>query len=291
MTAGPGASRRPAGRLPLVRVQVPASALVLVVCLLACGPAAEPPAATVPADSATAVGAPGAATDAAVATAGWQRVPPPADLPRDRPLAVGFLVVDGVYNSELMAPYDIFHHTPFHTDPAPGMEVFTVSPDGAPVTTFEGLVLTPHHSFADAPPIDILVVPSAEHSMDTDLENEALIDWVGRIGAEARFVVSLCDGAFVLAEAGLLEGVACTTFPGDVDRFAARYPQLDLRREVSFVHDGARLTSQGGARSYDVAMYLVDHLFGEKVARGVGGGLIIAWPPAAGDLEATVVDR
>ena len=69
-----------------------------------------------------------------------------------------------------MAPYDILHHTVFHT--RPGIEVFTVSPDGEPVTTFEGLRIAPHHGFADAPEIDILVVPSAVGSMDEDLENE-----------------------------------------------------------------------------------------------------------------------
>ena len=66
-------------------------------------------------------------------TSGAQEDAPPSD----RPLQVGFLIVDGVYNSELMAPYDIFHHTVFHTEP--GMAVFTVSPDGNAVTTFEGL--------------------------------------------------------------------------------------------------------------------------------------------------------
>ena len=49
---------------------------------------------------------------------------------------------------------------------------------------------------------------------------------------------------------------------------------------MSFVHDGKVLTSQGGARSYDVAMYLVDLLFGEPVAKGIGGGLLIEWPPS-----------
>ena len=206
------------------------------------------------------------------------RVARAAEPPPDRPLAAGFLIVDGVYNSELMAPYDIFHHTPFHTKPAPGIEVFTVSPDGAVVTTFEGLKLIPHYSFADAPPIDILVVPSAEGSMDRDLENQEMMTWVREVGARARYVVSLCDGAFVLAAAGLLDGHRCTTFPGDQDRFAETFPDLDLRREVSFVHDGRMLTSQGGAKSYDVAMYLVDHLYGEQVAQGVGRGLIIPWP-------------
>jgi len=219
----------------------------------------------------------------------WKRLASPGDLPTDRPLRAGFLIVDGVYNSELTAPYDILQHTVFHTEP--GIEVFTVSPDGAQVRTFEGLLVTPHFSFADAPPIDILVVPSAEGSMDRDLENEAMVQWVRETGQHARFVVSLCDGAFVLAAAGLLDGHRCTTFPGDQDRFAQTFPRLDLERGVSFVHDGRMLTSQGGAKSYDVAMYLVDHLYGEEVARGVGRGLIISWPPEAAEMPAIVAER
>ncbi len=208
-----------------------------------------------------------------------RRVATHTDLPRDRPLQAAFLIVDGVYNSELVAPYDILHHTQFHTGPRPGIEVFTVSPDGESVTTFEGLTLLPHYGFDDHPTVDILVVPSAAGSMDRDLKNEAMMEWVRRVGSAARFVVSLCDGAFVLAAAGLLDGHECTTFPGDQDRFAETFPDLDLVRGVSFVHDGKVLTSQGGARSYDVAMYLVDHIYGEDVARGVGRGMVIPWPP------------
>lgn len=204
-------------------------------------------------------------------------------------LNAGFLIVDGIYNSELMAPYDIFQHTIFHTDPYPGIEVFTVSPDGEPVTSFEGLSIGAHYSFENAPPIDILVVPSAEGSMDVDLEDERMMSWVRDVGGQASFLVSLCDGAFVLAEAGLLEGRRCTTFPGDQDRFAEQYPTLALIRDVSFVHDGPAMTSAGGAKSYDVAMYLVDYLYGQDVATRVGKGLIIDWPPTvhqmASDLE------
>jgi transcriptional regulator GlxA family with amidase domain len=198
-------------------------------------------------------------------------------------LQVGFVVVDGVYNTELMAPYDVFHHTVFHTAPDPGMEVYVVSPDGRPVTTFEGIVVQPHYGFDDAPPADVLVVPSAEGSMTTDLDDERLISWVRRTGERARWVVSLCDGAFVLAPAGLLDGRAATTFPKDYDDFAARFPQVDLRVNLSFVRDGKMLTSEGGARSYDVAMYLVEQLYGEAVAQGVGSGLLIPWPPEHSD--------
>jgi transcriptional regulator GlxA family with amidase domain len=199
------------------------------------------------------------------------------DIPSERPLRAGFLIVDGVYNTELTAPMDLFQHTIFHTKP--GIEVFTVAPTKAPIRTFEGLVITPDYDFASAPAIDILVVPSAEHSMDTDLENTELIAWVKETGDEARYVMSLCDGAFVLAKAGLVDGRWSTTFPSDQDRYAETFPTLEVKRGVSFVHDGKLLTSEGGAKSFDVAMYLIDHLYGVEVAKGVGRGLIIAWPP------------
>jgi len=217
------------------------------------------------------------------------RVPPPADLPRDRPLRAGFLVVDGVYGTELVAPYDVLQHTVSHT--RPGIDVFTVSPDGGTVKTAEGLVLDARYGFADAPAIDVLVVPSGEHHMDSDLGNEPLIAWLAKTGKSARYVVSLCDGAFLLARAGLLQGRLATTFPGDQDRFAQMFPKLELRRGVSFVHDGPVLTSVGGARSYDAALYLVDHLFGEEVAKSVAKGLVLPWPPGGAEepLPALVV--
>ena len=63
------------------------------------------------------------------------------------------------------------------------------------------------------------------------------------------------------------------------------FPRIDLRINVSFVDAGKVLTSEGGARSYDVAMHLVDKLYGPKVAQGVGHGLLIPWPPAPGTLK------
>jgi len=225
--------------------------------------------------------APATTTTTLPSASALPRVPPPADLPRDRPLRAGFLVLDGVYGTELVAPYDVLQHTVFHT--RPGIDTFTVSPDGGTVKTAEGLVLDARYSFADAPAIDILVVPSAQHNMDSDLGNEALIAWLGKVGKTARYVVSLCDGAFLLGRAGLLQGRLATTFPADQDRFAQMFPKLELRRGVSFVHDGPVLTSVGGARSYDAALYLVDHLYGEQVAQEVAKGLVLPWPPGGSE--------
>jgi transcriptional regulator GlxA family with amidase domain len=215
--------------------------------------------------------------DAPPAASTLPRVPPPADLPRDRPLRAGFLVIEGVFGTELVAAHDVLQHTVFHT--RPGIDTFTVSPDGGTVKTAEGLAIDARFGFADAPAIDVLVVPAGEHNMDSDLGNEALIAWLVKAGKTARYVVSLSDGAFLLARAGLLQGRLATTVPADQDRFAQMFPKQELRRGVSFVHDGPALTSVGGARSVDAALYLVDHLYGEEVAKKVAKGLLLPWPP------------
>jgi len=191
------------------------------------------------------------------------------------PLNVGFLTLEGVYNSELMAPWDIFHHTVFHT--TPGMRVFTVGREKGPVETFEGLRVAVEYALEDAPRIDVLVVPSARHSMDTDLQDDRLIEWVRTRGRAARYVLSVCDGAFVLAAAGLLDGRLCTTFPGDIAALRERYTGLRVVDGVSFVADGTVITGAGGVLSYDPALYLVETIYGEKVAHGVGRGMALDW--------------
>ena len=187
----------------------------------------------------------------------------------DRRLNVALLIMDGVYNTELTAPMDIFQHTIFHDEY--GMAVFTVAQNDDTVRTFEGLYILPDYQFErdSLPDIDVLVVPSAEHHLDTDLENEVMIDWVRQTGQKARYVMSLCDGAFVLAQAGLLDKVASTTFPGDLETYQQRFPQLDVHTDVQLVHDGKFITSAGGARSFDAAMYLAEMLYGKKAADGI----------------------
>jgi transcriptional regulator GlxA family with amidase domain len=155
--------------------------------------------------------------------------------------------------------------------------LFTVARTAGVLTTFEGLRILPDYTLETAPPIDILVVPSALHNMDSDLEDEQLIDWVRTRGEKAEFVMSLCDGAFVLARAGLLDDLDATTFPGDIDAFEKQFPRIRVHREVSFVHHGKAITGAGGAKSYDPAMYLVELLYGKEAADGIARGMVIDW--------------
>ncbi|EZH72873.1 glutamine amidotransferase [Aquimarina atlantica] len=191
---------------------------------------------------------------------------------------VAFLVMDGTYNTEFTAPFDIFQHTQYRKN-IKQMNVFTVANTDHPITTFEGVKIIPDYNYVkdSLPQIDILVVPSAEHHLDTDLDDKAMIDFVKQVDKSALFMTSHCDGAFVLAKAGVLDNAVSTTFPSDIDQMRSTFPNLDIRKEVLFVHDKKYITSAGGAKSFEAALYLCEHLYGAEIARSLAKGLVIDW--------------
>ncbi|MFQ5664774.1 MAG: DJ-1/PfpI family protein [Terriglobia bacterium] len=193
---------------------------------------------------------------------------------QDDVIAVGILVYDGVYNTELVAPYDVFQHAATHTNGR--LRVFTVAPRFGSVTTAEGLRLLPDYSFLTAPKIDWLVVPSGEN-YQSDSKDPALVDWIRRTGRQAQVVHSNCWGAFLLGAAGLLDSRRATTFPASLDDFAQAFPKVDVRRDVVFVDDNGVVTSAGGVTSYQAALYLVEKYLGPDIAQKVAEGLVLEW--------------
>jgi transcriptional regulator GlxA family with amidase domain len=91
------------------------------------------------------------------------------------------------------------------------------------------------------------------------------------------FMTSHCDGAFVMAKAGLLDRVASTTFPSDIGKYKQMFPHLNVKDSVLFVHDGKYITSAGGAKSFEASLYLCEYLYGKETAKSLAKGLVIDW--------------
>lgn len=191
---------------------------------------------------------------------------------------VAFLIMDGTFNTEFTAPFDIFQHTKFRKN-IKAMNVFTVANTLKPITTFEGVRILPDYNYIEdeLPKIDILVVPSAEHHLDSDLKDTTMLNFVKKVNKDALFITSHCDGAFVLAKAGVLNTVTSTTFPSDIDLYKKTFPNLKVADNVLFVHDKKYITSAGGAKSFEAALYLCEYLYGKEVAKSLAGGLVIDW--------------
>ncbi len=191
---------------------------------------------------------------------------------------VAFLIMNGTYNTELTAPFDIFQHTQFRKG-IKAMNTFLVANTLEPITTFEGIRVLPDFDYTkdSIPPIDILVVPSALHHLDKDLQDSVLIKFVKSVDQQATFMTSHCDGAFVLAKAGVLNSAVSTTFPSDIETYKKMFPYLNVKDSVLFVHDGKYITSAGGAKSFEAALYLCEFLYGKEIANSIAKGLVIDW--------------
>lgn len=195
---------------------------------------------------------------------------------KKKAIETGFLVINGVYNSELIAPLDILQHSVYRKNNT-YFRTFLVSPEGKPIKTAEGLTINTDYSFANCPELDVLLIPSTMTSMDKDLKEGAYISWVRKMVDKASVVITLCDGAFPLAHTGRLDGLNATTYPGDQEALAKRYKKIKIHRDVWFVQDGKFITSVGGARSYEPALYLAHVWFGEDYAKSLARGLVIDW--------------
>ncbi len=184
---------------------------------------------------------------------------------------VGILIFDGVEVLDFAGPFEIFSHTRLtpgvesrRSEESAPFQVFTVARTADPVVATGGLTVVPHHGFADAPRIDLLVVPGGFGTRPL-LHDEEVLDWIRRTAAAARQVASVCTGALLLAKAGLLEGRRATTHWASLDLLDSLATGVEVDGRSRVVDDGV-ITSAGVASGMDMSFYIVETLFGREVA-------------------------
>jgi transcriptional regulator GlxA family with amidase domain len=183
---------------------------------------------------------------------------------------VGIVVMDDVFITEFVAPLDVYKHA------GKRLNVFTVAPRPGSVRSYEGVVFEPDFHADDAPRIDVLVVPSGNGSLTTDLADEAFVSFVRGRARTAEWVTSHCWGAFTLGAAGCLDGRAATTFPSSTGELARRYPKAKVVPGPRFVVAGNVVTSNGGLAAFESALFVVEKLLGREEAEKVATGLVFA---------------
>jgi transcriptional regulator GlxA family with amidase domain len=187
------------------------------------------------------------------------------------------VLFDGVQSLDVTGPLEVFtgaagHQPAGHSPPA--YRATTGSLDGRPVLSSSGLGLVPGGDLRQFPAerIDTLVVPGGEGTRAPEPE---LIGWLRSAAPRIRRVASVCTGAFLLAEAGLLAGKKATTHWAYADSLARRFPDVRVDPDPIFVRDGAIATSAGVTAGLDLALALVEEDLGHEVALAVARGLVM----------------
>jgi transcriptional regulator GlxA family with amidase domain len=175
-----------------------------------------------------------------------------------QPMKVAFVLTEGANVIDMAGPWEVFQDT--MVGDRMGFELFTVGESSSPVTMTGGLRVVPQHTFANAPHADIVVIGAQRGA-------SALPEWLRARAKDSRVVMSVCTGAFKLADAGLLDGKKATTHHEFWDAFAKKFPNVQLDRGSRFVQSDDVLFTAGGLTSgIDLALHIVEKFYGREAA-------------------------
>ncbi|MFJ3639220.1 GlxA family transcriptional regulator [Streptomyces sp. NPDC090108] len=180
------------------------------------------------------------------------------------------VLFDGVQSLDVTGPVEVFAGAEVIR---PGSyRIRTASLDGGPVRTSSGLTLVPDTALDAAPAPHTLLVPGGQGTRRPD---PRLTDWLRAHAARAERLVSVCTGAVLLAEAGLLDGRRATTHWAYCDRLAREHPAVDVDPVPIYIRDGEVSTSAGVTSGIDLALALVEEDLGRETALTVARHLVV----------------
>ena len=182
-------------------------------------------------------------------------------------LQVGILLFNSVEVLDFAGPYEAFSITRFDESNDRAFQVHTIARTKAPIQACYGLQVLPAFDYSDAPNLDILIVPGGYGAEQFELCQPDTLAWLRRQAQQVRILASVCTGAFLLAEAGLLDGKRATTHWMDIDRLESAYPAIQVQRDVKFVDEGAVASAAGISAGIDLSLHLIERLLGRNVAR------------------------
>jgi transcriptional regulator GlxA family with amidase domain len=191
---------------------------------------------------------------------------------------VGIFIFPDVEVLDFCGPFEVFSVAGRQIVPG-AFEVFTVAQSGEPLLARNGLEVVPKHSFADAPPIDVLLVPGGQGTRPL-IKDEAVLAWIRGRAESAELVLSVCTGALLLARCGLLAGLAATTHHMALDLLRELAPESQIRDDVRLVDNGRIVTSAGVAAGIDMSFHVLARLLGQETAAATARYIEYPWPRA-----------
>lgn len=196
-------------------------------------------------------------------------------------LTVGILIFDEVEVLDFCGPFEVFSIARPVEPERQGDEhqlfrVLTIAEHDEIISCRGGLQVQPHATIEQHPPLDILVVPGGQGTR-RERHNTRLLDWIGQQNQHTQLTTSVCTGAFLLAERGLLDGRRATTHWGSIEWMRETYPAIEMLADTRVVDEGHLITSAGVSAGIDMSLHVVARLYGIDVARWTARRMEYDW--------------
>jgi putative intracellular protease/amidase/YHS domain-containing protein len=175
-------------------------------------------------------------------------------------IPVAFVLSKGATIIDFTGPWEVFQdvYLPSRAEQSP-FSLYTVAETKDPIRASGGMKIVADYTFDDAPQPKVIVIPAQSGGTK-------LVAWIKKSSEKADLVMSVCTGAFVLAETGLLTGKSATTHHSAYRSFSMKYPDIELKRGARYVENGKLATAGGLTSGIDLALRVVERYFGQEAA-------------------------
>jgi transcriptional regulator GlxA family with amidase domain len=178
---------------------------------------------------------------------------------------VGIVVFDDAEELDWVGPWEVFKMARLGQQE---LRAVLIAERAEPVRCAGGMRVIPDHSFADAPPLDVLLVPGGQGTR-VEMKNPVLLEWLAAAAEGCRWVTSVCTGSALLHAAGLAKGKRITTHWAYLEELRANAPDATVLERVRYVRDGNLVTAAGVSAGIDMSLWLVGQMYGVDHARTV----------------------
>lgn len=179
---------------------------------------------------------------------------------------LGILLFNEVEVLDFAWPFEVFSLATSQ-DNIKLFEVNTISETGAIVHARNGLKILPSTTFSEDKDFDILLIPGGYGVEEIEIKNLSVLNWIKRQKEKVDILASVCTGAILLAECGLLDNRKITTHWMDIDRLEKEYPKTPVIRNVKFVEENDIITSGGISAGINMSFHIIKKLFGVETAK------------------------
>ncbi len=186
---------------------------------------------------------------------------------------IGIYIYENAEVLDFSGPFEVFNVAKRLSEN--NWNVFLISETDSLIKARGNFLIQPHYAISKHPKIDLLVVVGGIHTEEVKKEN--VIKWVFRTSESAELVVSVCTGCFLLAEAGLLDGLSVTTHWEDIPDLKSQYPQLNVLENQRWIQNGKYVTSGGISAGIDMSLFLVSQLASQDLAEKTAKQMEYHW--------------
>lgn len=185
--------------------------------------------------------------------------------PTSGKIQVAVAISDGAVMIDFAGPWEVFSDVMMHTkgqahDQLHPFHLYTVAESAKPIRTFGGMQIVPDYTFENAPKPNIVIVPAQNN------DSPKMMAWIRKMSQQTDVLMSVCTGALLLAQSGVLDGKSATTHHEAYATMQHAYPKISVQKRMRYVQSDPVIFTSGGLSSgIDLALHVVELYYGREV--------------------------